>query len=816
MQMNRKMNMRAALPAIWIASVLGSCAGGCSGSNASPDTGIDGEQDDVRQDEDGDGGANIIHTVCSVTELLENQTLSYTCTEEWSDGRSIDCTGASSVSGDCTGGSGTITGNNACGSTDPAGQCAITCSLEHSVILHDDGDSLDSSGITIEPASWEGWGLDERIDFACSALWSDGEVDPDCTCDPVNQPTWSASECGSIDGGAVAAVATWNSGYGACSGQVTVSYAGAFKSASVTATMPTDEEYPPDYHTYTDLPYLTDRQKMEKYCSMTAAEWQQYYEASNDEAVVLSDQLEDYIRNWYYNGADSKLPPGLLPDSINNEKTKDWTLVLPEEVNPEEQWYFRPAMDVPDENGFFYHLGPDNHVTYLKLIFIAPFGSQLLIEGDFPHARFMDYQILGPYDPEIPSTSGLGSPEVPIVDVDIVPDSGHTNPFLPGADRNSTDRHYHITFDLEMGNAVALNPQAMVAPAYRAPGNNRVGGPFGASGPNGDGQIIASVLWLRYYASDHDVGHLGGVSLPKAVLQLSSGERFWLRSDFSLAAKRQYKGIPSFTTPPEEPNPIIGPELGWLKIFGFWRIFAEGYWFPLVEPWTGLPKSWAENWINTRDECWFGRGANRPPPGNHEISASGCNYNSYLVRPLALGSEKVYVLTGKLPTTPETRNGEATVQNADARYWSVCHTGNGPDERYKSLLYGCLMDDEIELHPDRTYIIAYSRDSERPANATRPCGITWQDWGHESRQTMNLRWLSVMPEDFLSSYSPHEHNIPWSTGAWSVPTFDPNLVGYNGPGVMGPYHPVIHYLSVEDFEALGCPVDPGALPMWTD
>lgn len=31
---------------------------------------------------------------------------------------------------------------------------------------------------------------------------------------------------------------------------------------------------------------------------------------------------------------------------------------------------------------------------------------------------------------------------------------------------------------------------------------------------------------------------------------------------------------------------------------------------------------------------------------------------------------------------------------------------------------------------------------------------------------------------------------------------------------MGPYHPVIHYLSKEEFESLGCPIDPQKIPLW--
>jgi len=33
---------------------------------------------------------------------------------------------------------------------------------------------------------------------------------------------------------------------------------------------------------------------------------------------------------------------------------------------------------------------------------------------------------------------------------------------------------------------------------------------------------------------------------------------------------------------------------------------------------------------------------------------------------------------------------------------------------------------------------------------------------------------------------------------------------------MGPYQPIIHYLAPVEFEALGCPVDPAAVPEWSE
>ena len=109
----------------------------------------------------------------------------------------------------------------------------------------------------------------------------------------------------------------------------------------------------------------------------------------------------------------------------------------------------------------------------------------------------------------------------------------------------------------------------------------------------------------------------------------------------------------------------------------------------------------------------------------------------------------------------------------------------------------------------------YSRRDERPSNARPECGVTWQDYGPESRQVFHIRWMSVMPDDHLPKYSPHEDNIPWATGEWSQPTWDRNIMGYNSQdGLMGPYQPLVHYLTKEEFESLGCPINPASVPKW--
>jgi hypothetical protein len=575
------------------------------------------------------------------------------------------------------------------------------------------------------------------------------------------------------------------------------------------------ETYAHNYWSHTELPEMTLVERL-KVAIKAKFQSQKYVQENNDKAQVLSEELENYIRRWLRGEVSARLPDDLLPESIDNSKTKDWTLMRPEEVTPEEQWIVIPSHQNDPEYKKLYMLGTDPHVTYGKLIFVAPIDSKLLIEGDFPHARYMNYEILPPFDPKHPASGTMGeTPEVPIVDVDIEPDPGHINPFRVGADRPALKRHYRLSFDLQVGNAVALNSQAMKAPEYRAATNTRVGGPFGFAGPWGSNVLTPSLLWLRIYAPDKTSDVFGGVSLPKAVLQLKTGEKFWLQPDFSLALERANTQVPAGYQAPQEPYPFIGPQHGWFKIFGLALVRAENAGYRQSEPYGKQSVEKVKERIRQAFLLLFNRGENAEPPGNYEGSATACKNNNFLTRMFQLGPGKVYVITGKMPNFPKTRNGEPVMTGGGVRYWSISQYGAGEDDKYETAVnYGSLMDDEVVLNDNNEYIIVYSTKEDRPKNAVAENGITWIDWGPRARQTITVRWMNVMPEWHLPQYAPDEYNLPWSKAAWSATQYDETLVGQNTPGVMGSYHPVIHYMTKEEFEALGYPVDPKEIPEW--
>ena len=358
----------------------------------------------------------------------------------------------------------------------------------------------------------------------------------------------------------------------------------------------------------------------------------------------------------------------------------------------------------------------------------------------------------------------------------------------------------------------------MNPPDYRGPGNTRVGDPFGFAGPWGGSVLVPSILWLRMYAPDKNAEPYGGVEWPKATLQLPTGEKYWITCDKSKAVHDQTSTVPEIPVSPADPYPFQGASLGWFKMFGIDLTMMEAHTYMESALQGDKDVETAKKDIRTFYRLLWNRGADASPPSNFECSATCYNYISYLLRPIMLGQDKVIVITGKLPTFPETRSSGSEMTTGEVRYFSVTHqqgSGGLGKSMYTSVPHGSLMDDEIIVNDNNEYIIVFSRLKEKPKNAVKENGITWQEWGPSSRQTFVVRWMSILPDWYLPGCAPDGYNIPWATGAWSQDAYDKTLVGDNYPGVLGDYHPVIHYMTREEFEALGDTITPGDVLEWT-
>jgi hypothetical protein len=547
------------------------------------------------------------------------------------------------------------------------------------------------------------------------------------------------------------------------------------------------------------------------------------------QAQCLSDALERYIAAWLDGKAPAELPLELLPPGINLKDFPRWRLQRPAEFRADQQWAVRPARPIDPQQaaGFF----PDPNVTYIVLpAMLLPFGHRVVVEGEFPHARFFDLQVTPSFDPasyHYDGATGVG--EVPIVDADIEPLPGHVNPYRVAARRDAAARSWRVTFDMAIGDPVALNT-AFRPPYFRDSAdkrNRRTGGgilfqgPWGGNGAGGHGRghWETGQLWVRLYRPDLSQGAFGGVPLPRVRYETPDGQAYFLAPDIEPFSKRANALTPVTAAPPmapdADPKRRYGAQHGWYKQTGIFRSVISG-----VALHTGMA---GPEYVRLLDKGVAGRGLDMAPPNNYEQSATSATYVDYLSRGMSLGKDGVAVLSGKLPTFPATRNGDAVMRGGEMRYWSI--TGyEVPDgwsmvrtllgsQRPIGVAAHAVMDEDIVLDGERRYVIVLSRAQDRPANATAANGVTWIDWGPSAEISWTLRWLTVGPE-WTAPNAPTPRKLG-SRADWAAADFDPGAISENHHrGALGEYLPRVHYLSRSEFEKLGATPRADRIPLW--
>jgi hypothetical protein len=143
----------------------------------------------------------------------------------------------------------------------------------------------------------------------------------------------------------------------------------------------------------------------------------------------------------------------------------------------------------------------DEAATYWTARIPVPDGEQVELRGSYPHARYMSLAV---YDSRLRTIDHL-------VDTDIAPDAGSSNPFLPGASRSETHRDFTLRIVDE-----------------RLPASGRAANTLYME--NADGSRSAreggeAIFTLRIYAPDTGLDATGGVPLPAITVVHPSGER---------------------------------------------------------------------------------------------------------------------------------------------------------------------------------------------------------------------------------------------------------------------------------------------------
>ena len=402
---------------------------------------------------------------------------------------------------------------------------------------------------------------------------------------------------------------------------------------------------------------------------------------------------------------------------------------------------------------------PDSHTNYEVSTDTIAAGGKIVLHGRFPHSRFFSFTISSP----------IGVIHSYLYDVNIKPDEGSTNPFLPRANRNARHRSFTVT--------VVDRPDP--GPGHEQPNTVYAGA---AGQPAGQAFTIAA----RVYLPDKGRDFTGGVGVPTATyvaadgatstgqaacaaLQTKPGANNLVNVNPILFPESRIQQLLALSSSPE--HPATDPAV-WYKYFGPSWILAPYYAgtadqamissLPLTA--TGLGANPANGYVFTWLDRRFGP--------NHE-------------------GQNIAVLRGKLPTTPATYRGERRMQGGtQLRYWSICNS-EGPTSGKTT--GPCLADEEVPINAKRDYTIVVSLAQDRPTDATDKCGVAWMNYGTTGDgYTRPDSTLLIMRNLAITAH----------------PAFKNAVQNIASPATikqtMGDYLPTVSYMTASQFEKQGC------------
>jgi hypothetical protein len=403
----------------------------------------------------------------------------------------------------------------------------------------------------------------------------------------------------------------------------------------------------------------------------------------------------------------------------------------------------------PDDYGIENQL-PDTMNTFSTAWFKIPAGAKIVVKGEFPHMRHWSFT----------TYTESGVPRDVMDDDQIEPDPGSFNPFRPDVPRDASPRRY--TFAIASGNPPTPRPQNTV---------------YTLADPG-----VAIGMHMRNYVPDRSADWVGGVALPEVELQYDDGRL--LKGDEACAATAA---------------PLRGKQVPL-------AINPKAYQAMTRLPWADRETAPARPFEAEPMEMFFNREYLIlkhffPPLAFESLAGQRGGFWSNLAtrygyKFLNQNFGKVYVVHGKMPSTPKTWSGEAKFLDgkADMRYWSLCSTAAAPT----GMTVDCVYDEAVlpTLDAKGNFNIVVTRAPDRPTNATEKCGVVWMEWG-------NGDGIPGGSSSYGSIINRHTHvNTKFKNSWFAVDR--PNTER----SAMGDYLPyVVNFQDKARFEALGCPVD---------
>jgi hypothetical protein len=340
-------------------------------------------------------------------------------------------------------------------------------------------------------------------------------------------------------------------------------------------------------------------------------------------------------------------------------------------------------------------LAIDTGAVYWGGTYAALPGTRIRIEGQYPHARYISWNV---YD-------AAARPIDALADVELAADPGSANPFLPGASRTVAERDY--TAFIEVG------PR----PDQPAPNTLYTGSSSGGT------------FLYRVYVPDRARDAKGGVPLPNVTLEPAGGAGGALGVDACRELQAPYAqplndlvvGAPGLPDPSDDGNGYPGrnPPRWWL---------FENLCGSAVDVLLDNEDGEALH-PDARGRCGDGPGF----LSNRDIA--------YVFTGTSRGFGNLLVLRGRAPTFADTRLGPATMPSGQQlRYWSLCQY-----EPATQRVIACRSDDQVAVGADGSYTVVVSTAEQRPGNARAECGVTWLPWGPQTQGLLIYRHMLPDP-----------------------------------------------------------------------
>jgi hypothetical protein len=333
-------------------------------------------------------------------------------------------------------------------------------------------------------------------------------------------------------------------------------------------------------------------------------------------------------------------------------------------------------------NAFF----PDTNATYWMMPLDTTQWKAMVIKGEYPEARFFSFV----------TYLGTGAAADSMIDADIAPDPGGTNPF---ASTNAVGPYnYTVT----------------------------IGGVGSANHLQFGGTRLAFVIY-RVYVPDKGLNRMGGVALPSVSVVAADGHTRALEpcpfanvtaSPTSLIRFFQSQGFP------DTANTLQAVATGDLDDL----FLGDGNSCNSNSPSSGAV-TFAPNSTNGRFRPF-------PNPATTYVE----------VQNLCFQPGKVLVVRGKAAVFPDTYDGKSVFEPAIAgaiqlRYWSMCNN----DQEVPGPVVACAADWAAQLDTQQFYTYVVSDDMMPPSWI--PPGATWLPWG-ETNIPKTLIFRNTSPSNF--------------------------------------------------------------------